>query len=68
MSEGKYELYVCGHKCSCKTMLEFDAHGDMQAADIANKAINDYEQESGDYIYREYLYRNDKDGQTEICL
>ena len=63
-----YELYVCGHKCGCKTMLEFDEHGDMAAADKANQAIEDYEEETGDYIYREYLYRNDEQGQTEIAL
>ena len=63
-----YELYVCGHKCGCKTMLEFDANGDFEAADKANKVIDDYEEESGDYIYREYLWRNDEQGQVDIAL
>lgn len=64
-----YELYVCGHKCGCKTLKEFDAHGDHQAVEIANKEIERYEDESGDYIYREYLYRNDDElGQIEIAL
>lgn len=68
MSDYDYELYVCGNKCGCKTLLEFDAHGDMQAADIAKKKIADYEEESGDYIYRQYLYRNDEDGRVDIAI
>ena len=63
-----YELYVCARKIGCKTLKEFDAHGDFQAQEIATRAIKDYEEENGDYIYREYLYRNDEAGQVEICI
>jgi len=64
-----YELYVCGHNIGCKTLLEFDCEGDMGAVDIARRAINDYEKETGDYIYREYLFRNCDDGeQIELCI
>mgnify|MGYP003638162971 CR=1 FL=1 len=61
-----YELYVCGHKIGCTTLKEFNAHHNLAAKDIALKAISDYEDNTGDYIYREYLFRNDENGQVEI--
>jgi len=63
-----YELYVCGRDFGCKTMKEFDASGDYEAQKIATDAIEEYEKESGDYIYREYLYRNDEGKQVEIAI
>lgn len=63
-----YELYVCGHACGCKTLAEFFAAGDMQAAKKATVIIDDHERYTGDNIYREYLYRCEDGEKVEIAL
>lgn len=63
-----YEVYVCAHENGCKTISVFECHGDFEAAKTAREKIENYEKESGDTVYREYLFRNDNNEQVEICI
>ena len=62
----KYELYVCGFKFGCNTLANFEANSDKEACIIGNEKISKYEDNTGDSIYREYLYKNVNGKEIEV--